>query len=521
MRQKMRPNRKPVTQTNSAEQSGSESRNGYQTAGRFALLKRRFVGHTWRWWFVTVGTPLSFILCLFFLLRSIPDDFVAKLAPDGVIHVEYGDTYLDKKSPACGCYMADAHEWRGITFISQALRLGPVANKDNAQASAYLLTSAFPGLVTPYPGGWFKIKATVYVIRLRNEQDFYEPALVEGILRTDTYEVISRQAIPTGSSITLVSDSAVNFRTMGDVPIGAWIPRKSSELSIGLCENNADDCDYQLVEAPLKSVTSANVPETGSEAADSAYPILDYLGPKLVVWTKSPIQVFGSQGFYWEGNDEGLVNALVIDVPFALRTTIGTLNRVSPDVARDFMSHTDTVGMMIDAPGQGEISAQLVKSQSEIPINHERLTAKLRDEGTTLVRSKLLGEIGDSMMFRFPLVPDTQGLNLFGQIERLRFESASGTVMVGARHIPLGVSVPVEMQNASSFENPNGDIFIPVQIGKDAIKLNREYSARASLVINGEQISRQIDKRQIFIDAVSALLTILVVAGWLWRRLTS
>lgn len=448
----------------------------------------------------------------YWLLQNTPSDFTARLVNDSSVQLTYADEYSDKKSPACGCYYSPVDEWRGITFVANRAVLLP--QTDAPHLNGYVISAAFPSEVKPFSSG-FKIAPRYYQVELRPGEKF-DPRSIEG-LSPSSHDVKSRQAIPVGSTLSLYSDGPLHVETLGDVPVGAWIPALDGTVRVSRSRKTGN---YRLVE------TFNHVPDENDAAAAERYAksgsmwqVLDLIGPRLVVWTEGKSRAFASGGWTQElpqdpGGAARTLHVFVIDVPFALRVSVGALQAAEfPIEMLSGYTKDAASGMIAEPLVSGSVTAQLFSAQN----NYDIIRARLEDE-PIVDGCGISGFVGGGqicMEFRRPEPPAQNGISVYGRIQRMSFESVAGSMMLGSRRFEIDPPVPVNVLEASGFEHPLGGTAIPIQLSKDKLKVDGHFAARGEVTVNGEPVGTRIDRWAPFSGALALVLAIASVLMWI------
>src|SRR3954454_2840019 len=87
--------------------------------------------HSLKRWAICGAAVFAFVIALWWLLGDATTNFTAALTYDKPVVITYDGSYLDKKSPACGCAKAAPDEWRGISFISRRISIGPIQTRQS------------------------------------------------------------------------------------------------------------------------------------------------------------------------------------------------------------------------------------------------------------------------------------------------------------------------------------------------------------------------------------------------------
>lgn len=456
------------------------------------------------------------IASLAWLSQSTPADFTARLSANAPVILEYAGDYTDKKSPACGCAFSPDDEWRGITFVARRIQIDQQA--DAPHKNAYMLSPAFPSVIGPLSSG-FHFSPSYYEILVPEGQEF-EPRHFAN--RTDVgrhYRVLQNRPLPIGPALSIFTSGPLNVETLGEVPVGAWIPSVDGRLRIS---RDAETGDYQFFE------TVDHQPETAPGGYTSMWQVVDLLGPRIIAWIDQPARIFAPDGFTTQltgaSQAEGggiVLHVFVLDVPFALRVGVGAMQAEEATMDQVINYRNQRFGAMIAEP---LVRGSVVADLSTRGADYRSIRRQLEQE-PEIVSCGVSGFEGGGemcMSFRRPDAPRNNGLNIYGRVRQLRFESVVGSMMVGSRHIPIDPPVPVNVLEASGFDHPLGTTTIPIEISNGELTVSDHFVARGDVTINGEPVSRRMDKWATPIGAAAILSWFAGWASWgmaFWKRM--
>ena len=458
-------------------------------------------------------TASAFLAGSIYLLGQPNENFTARLQPNTDIDIEYSGSYNDKKSPTCGCMNAGADEWRGISFLSRRIEIGPT-HGPRPSVSSYMISAAFPSKLKPYSSG-FLISPRHLVLRIPDRSAFEARAVANGLADSLGYKVLKDERIPLASTVTLLSSSPLFEETLGNIPEGTWIPSRGGRIRISKAGEQNQEKFTESFEHLKDPGDPAQVRDFHT-AAD-VFSIVDLIGPRLIVWTRSPAALFGGKGYHAlsSENGGGQVDVLLFDVPFALRTTLGAVEGLDPEKL-DIRSYAAD-GLMIDPLPRGETSMML-DSVPGSPIDYSQVSNYARNH--QLAEGCGPSTIGSSgsvcVQFLEPPVPASNTLNVFGQVQRIHFSAASGDMMVGSRHFDISPAVPVDLVEVNSFDNPLGSGIIPIQVADHTLSVDSRFAAKGAVTVNGEPLIRRIDHWGRFAGVIALLLSVGSVFAWAW-----
>jgi hypothetical protein len=126
------------------------------------------------------------------------------------------------------------------------------------------------------------------VIRAQVSGNPSAAALGRSLLRggSDIKTLVHRNVVT--NLVQVMTRHPLHIALLGPVPVGAWIPLPSSSVALSSQANLFDD------ETPEALLTERYTSHEGIGAANrqsqhQGYPLGDFLGPKLVLWTTDPM----------------------------------------------------------------------------------------------------------------------------------------------------------------------------------------------------------------------------------------
>jgi hypothetical protein len=184
-------------------------------------------------------------------------------------------------SPVCGCEHPRVNAWRGVSFASREVTL---ARAGQSPWTEWVLSSANPGPIELQGG---TDVSTIEAVRLRPHKAFNPRWIVDGDLARDS-QVLSRSTF-SGYRLTLLTHQPLRLALLGPVPISAWMPFPGSQVSLGQLRSQfpQEPQQPQLVE-DYPALIGSSSRASGKAAELQAYPVGDFLGPDLVIWTADP-----------------------------------------------------------------------------------------------------------------------------------------------------------------------------------------------------------------------------------------
>ena len=243
--------------------------------------------------------------------------------------VTYDSGQTDGVSPVSGGLLDKPafDEWRGITFMSRAFRIGL---SSEATMCAYLISSAAPADATWRPGGFLRFKPLVYRVWVPQGEVFSAASLVDGHWpKTWTVE----QAGSNGyvNFVEIGSAHDLNVEVPNQAPMNAWLPMRKSSVSIFRQRTVHGDGQNPL------ELTEDFGPDHAYRAGYE-FPIVDSLGPNVVYWSddSEAVAVSDEQLFLpavapegYAGTGTCVLAVVVPHPPFASRAAMIPLTAAS------------------------------------------------------------------------------------------------------------------------------------------------------------------------------------------------
>jgi len=415
-------------------------------------------------------------------------------------------------SPVCGCKEPDLNSWRGVEFAGRraSVRL------HGAFWSQWLISAAEPSSIS-LTGGETLVRAKAYRVPAKGFDPLAfarDPNKHAGHPRSST-EISS----PTFSMLTR---GELQVALPGAIPIGAWIPFPKSRVRLTTTRS-------PFPEAPGRPRLIEHYPpqvgywpdrnDTPQPKEPQVYPLGDFLGPNLVLWSDDrEARVVGTR--FGKAAGPGTVTAVVIS-----RASFSTRIGVTP-VADDFA--TGSEGFSLDDPdGLAEFgfdssgtggTVGLTVDQPLTPKDYERVQGLVTEEPKKWIVSDLNPEYGGNPgdeygvleEHRFPPLPDHVGFNVFGPLESVRFHDITGDLTVDDEHVDLSGGADLDLNKVEVFRNSNDEELIssPLSTGEETAEL--DFGARGTVSVNG--VAQKTVESE-YADPIRALAAILALLG--------
>lgn len=479
------------------------------------------------WSLLTFG-PIALVASLsLYFLQSVRTNFTARLLATKPVTLKYLGSAEQKISPACGCEEAGADEWRGITFAGRRLRFEPIATA-GVKDSLYLVTAPEPGFID-YGPSHFNMKATYLQLRIPDPTNLDATAIGNGAFEAEGYQVQALTELGYVHALSIFGAGPLHMETLGEFPLGAFVPRENSKVTLNWTHRAPPLFDISEDYSPMfDRPRDDNWGKVSADQNKSWYSIVDLLGPKVVLWSDRPVAVLSSShvalGDALRPADPHVIDVLIVDVPFSARVALepfGVVDRTLQDQVMGMWPNEVSLGFSNEPPPTG--SAELVEEESPVgPIDMVRLRQSMQEKPQLVAcgiktSGLTLADAQDICMgFRLPPSPQPAGFNVFGEVRQLTFESASGSVMIGAQRYDIDPSASVSLKQVSP-----ADRAVPIAIGHDSMIIDEAFAAKAKMQIGDEAITTRIKNQDSFWRPIELTLVLLPCLTWFGLRMRS
>ncbi len=405
--------------------------------------------------------------------------FTPDVQPDGGI------------SPACGCFVPPVDSWQGVTFAGRELTL---ARTGRSKWTEWVLSAAEPQR-TALQGGDKRLD--VEILRLRSHGRF-DPreALREGLAARP--ELVASTVVP-AYRFNLLSRRPIKLGLLGDVPVGSWVPFPGSRVTLGKLPQARP---FQPVRQRLEEHYP---PDLGFEAKGKprrvqAYPLGDFLGPDLVIWTRDPkahvpfTSMRGPAG-------KGVITALIVRrSTFSTRIGAVPLSREELRITREARKPGEPkkkIGYaFFGRSDRGKVT--LTVNEPLATTEYRRILRRLARDDVTAVRAYLAYSVHDPTGIvdprggwytenqRYPPLPRHDGFNVFGPLTELRLDDVRGSLSVDDRTLALPTRSDVHLSSVGNLRDPSRQQQIPIPLRTADDQTNIEFSAVSRVRVDGQ-----------------------------------
>lgn len=536
-------------------------------------------------------TPSRFVIVLVLLLliaggsiwesrrlnREISTHISASFSQIGNIQAVFGSQPNGGISPACGCAHPKSNEWRGVTFTGRAVTL---TRSGRSPWTEWVMSGPQEDPISLYDS-MKRLEIRVIRFRLRGAGgggDFDPRWLRDPSVLRQHADVQTDRPIRS-HVLKLINHGSLHVDLTGPVPVGAWIPVPGSHISLG-----ADVGAFQ--EEPSTLNMTEKYPGVLGQQTKNAilnregYPLGDFLGPNVVVWSDDPStespgtplarpggrsitavviskstfsvrigavplssdertishayyqavpQFRARESIHWGGADGGVVNVQVTK-PLTPGQYVRLRRRVTRHPTVEIKSWEDRwIGPMtqtskrITIPGQS-VAGEYYMAEAYPGTIHDSATGPrntLGDLDFEVPKGSTPNHGYSSTIESYPPLPSVSGFNVFGPLTHLRIANAVGSVLVGDRTIALGSPATVEFRVLKGLEDAQHRhlIAVPVSTAENQAKI--QLTAVAGVEINGQDETSYAHQHSEVLSTwlfIFGLVSCLCsVAGLLWR----
>lgn len=482
--------------------------------------------------FFSVSLIFIVIYILFFkyLSESSPAKITGTITQFKDVELSY-DTYQSEgRSPLCGCLAEkEAEEWRGITFVARHLQ---ISRTGETPITGYLITNALPERTFWNPM-LFKLRATVYSIAIP-VADAFDPELLLQNKLPSSQKILESKDIGVKDFVSLFTEKPLNVSLLGNTPLAGWIPVKGSKVSLKYKEG---------IHADALSVNTASIEEIYSEynkdskkinekdktfsfSENIDYPLGDFLGPNVVLWTNDKSATIQTEkdifpAYQFEERDfKRITVVLVKDSAFSVR--VACLPFDNDEVIRNVKSATERNGSLF-IPDRVRDSGKVVVSifdPKDQTSEFENIYNFVKENPITWVKTavrridKTNNYDENEWNFRFPPLPNNKGFNIFGPVSDLTLSSVLGSIMIGSKQFPIVAKSNLKLKKIKGLQVEKGIISVPIQVDKNKAEL--EFEATSEVYVNDESLNKKSTEHKdlsdyfVFVTPIISILSLLI-----------
>ena len=499
---------------------------------------------------IAVGSALFALV----FIHSEPAPFSARINPTGDVSVVFKTQQDSGISPACGCVKPESSErWRGLAFVAKRFQFQTRGPSDHA---LYYFTSPTPGFTDPLTTNLaFDAFIATYVIPGDNQKSIGAllDLLVDSSSAAAGLEYIATARTDNITHLSLAYPHSLTIKVVDRMPFAAWLPATNSTVHLR----------YARGEFPSDPATTRIEEEfgTGTTGASNGVPAVDVIGSVAIAlegefptfWTSAAPQIehvpppeSRADGFFPKPNSSATTNSfsdsnsvadaasdsvqqwiqsvltdstirklhlLFMIPPFALRLSGAALDDTTwAKVQSGERSLLDVRrGRLLPVPHEAGIAALELESPFITPEEYSAIYDSLRNGDQVLVERP--GPTLMAMQFRYPPLPPTRGVSIFGSVDRLHFDRASGSVLVGNKVTEMPVPVTFEASQLQQERRPVFRPAIPLQLEVEDSTTTIELRATGRISVDGKTLSSRADAFGGVLEPLSWIVSIVGALG--------
>jgi len=420
------------------------------------------------------------------MLQPLPTDVNGHLTNMREMSFVEGTQEFGGISPVCGCKHPSLDSWRGVEFAGRQASL----NLRGGYWSQWLISAAEPRSIS-LTGEETVVRATAY----RLPAGGFDPlSFASAHTRSGGHLTSVDVRAP---KFSIITQGELKVALTGPIPIGAWIPFPESSVRLTTARSAfpEDPGRPRLIEHyPPQVGYWPGRDDEPHPKRPQIYPLGDFLGPNLVLWTDDPeARVVGTS--FGKAAGPGSITALVISP--AIFSTRVAVTPIAGDAIAGFeqasLGEPDGLAEFgFDSSGLSGTVA-LTVDQPLAPKDYRRVQRLVTEDPKKWVPADINPEFGGrpNVEFdvlqeqRYPPLPDHAGFNVFGPLQKATFHDVSGDLTVGDSHVDLSGGGDLELNEVEVFRNSDDEQLIssPLSTGGESAEL--DFGAHGTVSVNG------------------------------------
>lgn len=462
---------------------------------------------------VGVGLTLSILLagtlvCLS-LLKSTPEQLSGRLT--GVRNITFTESTQKEGggiSPVCGCFAPPVRSWRGITFASREVT---IHRGGRSKWTEWAISGAEPDQMYLY-GGYKRL--SVQAFRIRPDGRFNPRWLLGPNLAHHGTVLMQRRF--TAYRFSLLNHGTLKLGLENSVPVGAWIPFPLSRVQLTAHESEFPGQQPRTPYIRERYASHIGVDSHQNATEPQAYPIADFLGPDLVLWSYDPDTTAPGTPIE-KSTGRGVVTALLIRrstfstrigvIPMSAHEVSGReeLNAEHPRRAKEnfFYGRYDggRITVALNRPLKTASYTQMRRRVNKHPFTSIKTVQPF---GTGKHGEPKAEKVFESE--RYPPLPRQSGFNVFGPLHRLFLHGVRGNVLVADRPIDMAGSADLELNDVEGLFNGNDQELLAAPLATSGEETTLQFRAVSEAKVNGvsETTGWQMHREEILLVAAVA-----------------
>ncbi|MCG8345033.1 MAG: hypothetical protein MI685_07740 [Chlorobiales bacterium] len=511
--------------------------NTFNKKINFLLGKIKYALNNYRYSLIFITVFFSLLCFWLFLSR---DDYVTvggDIVDYGLVSYRYNSPQISGVSPLCGCYLEqEKSAYRGILFLAQDFSLYGLEN--NNEMSSYLLVPPMPSSITWLPTETiFRFKAKI--LRLKVNAGYFD---IDKLYdqNTHNYEVIYEKELFSEQMIMLYTYNKINISLPSSVPLGCWIPEKDSDIIINYSESiyNKNDNMLTITEFYKEMDPLAGYVKMNNGVYENikpyGYPMLDVLGPKIVLWTKDDMKIGYKDGVLTmpkkdKDDFSTYINVIMLEVPYSLRVSCLRFEKNIADYHIQQMGDSSRYAIPIEKRQEGAFEISIINPEMQNDM-YEKVS-KIIDSLDVVWRDNFIPKdytyndedilIAKAGSFRYPPLPKSKGYHIYGDISELYIESAKGNLIIDSQPYDLTAPTQLLFKDIKSMIYDGPAITLPLNLNENKNNNQLTFQLQSKVFINNKSAKMRFDNYNNavqYIIILSQILIFIITVVTFWKE---
>lgn len=432
-------------------------------------------------------------------------------------------------TPTCGCKRPQGGRWRGVTFVGRSITLG---RSGSSPWTEWVLSAPEEDHIE-LTGDLRRLRVDAF--RIPDNTSFHPRRALAAVAEHPEGWIHQRVW---HRRLKLLNHGVIHVALLGHVPVGSWIPMPGSRLALTSQPSNFPQRPGTLV---LREDYGSALGQQAKPQVtrDQGYPLGDFLGPPMVIWSDDPTSRIPGTRFAKPAARK--ITALVLrDSTFAVRLAAIPLSTderrfllsdgPSSQLDSVLWSRSDhgtvqvTVKDLLNDGQYRALRARVVKNP-KVDVNTYFDYTAVVDDSTQIrsvngrdlvavtespyppIRDVFAANGGDfghldqsmpddvarpahgsgSIEDYFPPLPAHQGFNVYGPITGMTLNDATGSVRIGSQHRALeGEKVAIAKTKLTADGAPRTPAPIPLTTSERRTELTLDGVGRVAV---GEKLA--------------------------------
>lgn len=390
-------------------------------------------------------------------------------------------------SPVCGCAHPHLHEWRGIEFAGRKVTL----RHSGSPWTQWVISSAEPDAVQ-LSGGVEPIEVTA--IRLRPDRHFDPFSLVNDEGGDPTVSLVGEIHLE-AEKFSIVTPSTLHVGMSGSVPVGAWVPFPGSwvDLTESRSPFPGSPRRPRLVEHYPSEVGFWPDDEGNEHPKEpQIYPLGDFLGPQLLLWTDNPqAHIVGTS--FGRPAGKGVITIVVVSrAVFSTRIAVAPSPNDFGGIPEHSLAERGGLAEYI-SDGSGEAGAVAVTvdqplTEAEYRRVRQRVYSNPRTWSAIPPNPEYEGKGAERGFWReehFPPLPRQAGFSVWGPLQTIELDQVHGALTVGDKNVDLSGAGNVRLDEVRAFRTPEDEELISAPLATSGRSADLQFEAHGTVSVNG------------------------------------